>query len=128
TRKTEPSVGAQCTSTIRARWVSFRCARFTQSARCTETPCPWVTNPLIWSPGTGVQHRDRRTHTSGAPVTSTPEPEGAGGLGALVGSVVSASSSSAPASPPTERTSFSTTDWALTRPSPTAAYSPDTSG
>ena len=128
TRKTEPSVGAQWTSTIRSRWVSDRWTMFTQSTRCTDTPWPWVTKPVIWSPGTGVQHRDRRTHTSGAPVTSTPESPGARGCGALVGSVVSARSSCAPARPPIDLTSFSTTDWALTRPSPTAAYSPDTSG
>ena len=41
---------------------------FGQSARCTLTPCPRVTNPMISSPGTGVQHRPSRTHTSrGAP-------------------------------------------------------------
>src|SRR5579875_1451034 len=73
TRNTDPSVGAQCTSTTRSRWVSDRWARFAQSVRCTDTPWPWVTKPVISSPGTGVQQRDSRTHTSGAPVTSTPE-------------------------------------------------------
>jgi len=34
-----------------------------QSARCTLTPRPRVTKPTIWSPGTGVQQRDRRTMT-----------------------------------------------------------------
>src|ERR1035441_972622 len=100
----------------------------TQSTGCTDTPWPWVTKPVIGSPGTGVQHRDRRTQTSGAPVTSTPGSPGARGCGALVGRAVSARSSWAPAKPPTDLTSFSTTDWALTRPSPTAAYNADTSG
>jgi hypothetical protein len=86
-----------------------------------------VTKPVISSPGTGVQHRDSRTQTSGAPLTSTPgSPAGRGG-GAFVGSAASASSSCAPSRPPTDLTSFSTTDWALTRPSPTAAYSAETS-
>src|ERR1700733_1320756 len=85
TRNTEPSLGAQCTLTSRSRWVSVRCWMFTQSARCTDTPCPCVTNPGIGSPGTGVQHRDSRTQTSAAPSTSTPESPGVLGRGAPAG-------------------------------------------
>ena len=61
---------------------------------------------MIGSPGTGVQHRDSRTHTSGAPSTSTPESPDVLGCGALVGSVASASSSCAPSSPPTDGSVF----------------------
>ncbi len=43
-----------------------------QSARCTDTPRPRVTKPMISSPGTGVQHRDSRTMTSSRPSTCTP--------------------------------------------------------
>ena len=125
TRKTEASDGAQSTSTMRSSWVSLRSARLTQSARCTETPWPRVTKPRMSSPGTGVQHLDRRTQTSAAPSTTMPESvpelgraerETLGGIG-----VSSARSSWRRPSPLTARTSFSTTDWALTRPSPTAA-------
>ena len=73
TRKTEASLGAQCTGTMRSRWVSDRCSMFTQLARWTETPWPWVTKPRISSPGTGVQHLDSRTQTSATPSTSMPE-------------------------------------------------------
>ena len=85
----------------------------------------------ISSPGTGVQHLDRRTQTSAAPSTSMPESlaelgratrEILGGSG-----VSSARSSWAPAVPLTARTTLATTDWALIRPSPTAAYRPDRS-
>src|SRR6185437_11042736 len=78
TRNTEASFGAQCTVTIRSFCVCVRWARFTQSARCTDTPWPWVTNPWISSPGTGVQHLDSRTQTSETPSTSTPESLGPG--------------------------------------------------
>ena len=47
-------------------------AAFAQSVRCTDTPRPRVTNPMISSPGTGVQHRDSRTMTSSRPSTCTP--------------------------------------------------------
>ena len=43
-----------------------------QSARCTDTPRPRVTKPMISSPGTGVQQRDSRTITSSRPSTCTP--------------------------------------------------------
>ena len=45
-----------CTSIRRS---GSRCSDFAfgQSTRCTHTPCPRVTNPMISSPGTGVQHR-----------------------------------------------------------------------
>ena len=44
-----------------------------QSARCTDTPRPRVTKPMISSPGTGVQQRDSRTITSSRPSTCTPD-------------------------------------------------------
>ena len=47
-------------------------AALAQSVRCTDTPRPRVTKPMISSPGTGVQHRDRRTITSSSPSTCTP--------------------------------------------------------
>ena len=111
---------------MRSSWVSVRCARLTQLARCTETPWPWVTKPWISSPGTGVQHLDRRTQTSAAPSTSMPESVAELGLGTPgdlrrdrgeLGQVLLRRRPS----PLTARTSFSTTDWALIRPSPTAA-------
>ena len=40
-----------------------------QSLRCTDTPRPRVTKPMISSPGTGVQQRERRTITSSSPST-----------------------------------------------------------
>jgi len=47
-------------------------ATFTQSVRCTETPCPRVTKPSTASPGTGVQQRASLTQTSETPFTTTP--------------------------------------------------------
>src|ERR1700733_4328043 len=88
TRKTEASLGAQWTGTMRSSWVPDRCSRLTQLARWTETPWPWVTKPWISSPGTGVQHLERRTQTSATPSTSTPESlaeRDLGTLGALGG-------------------------------------------
>ena len=44
-----------------------------QSPRCTETPLPRVTKPMIGSPGTGVQHLASLTQTSlSTPLTTTP--------------------------------------------------------
>ena len=43
-----------------------------QSERCTLTPRPRVTKPMISSPGTGVQQLARRTSTSSRPSTCTP--------------------------------------------------------
>ena len=129
TRNTESSVGRPAHVDQPLALESGRWARFTQSARCTDTPWPRVTKPMISSPGTGVQHRDSRTHTSGAPVDHDARvARSACGCGGWVGSVASARSSCAPSTPPTDLTSFSTTDWALTWPSPTAAYSAETSG
>src|SRR6266496_1149510 len=81
TRNSESSVGDQRTATSRSGWESSRWRRFRQSARCTETPWPRVMNPVISSPGTGVQHLDSRAHTSAAPSTTTPESPAGGGLG-----------------------------------------------
>src|SRR5262249_53637141 len=121
-RNRELSFGDQCTATTRSGCDWTRCWTLTQSVRCTETPLPLVTNPVILSPGTGVQHFDSRAQTSAAPSTVTPESPGATcGLG-LVKTVASAMSSCAPASPPAALTSLLTTDCALTCPSPTAAY------
>src|SRR6266581_3255332 len=49
-----------------------RSAALGQSERWTLTPCPRVTNPMIGSRGTGVQHRASLTQTSSTPLTSTP--------------------------------------------------------
>ena len=114
TRNSESSVGDQRTATSRSGSESSRCRRLVQSARCTETPWPRVTNPVISSPGTGVQQRDSLAQTSAAPSTTTPESCAGLGRGGRVGSAVSARSSCAPATPPTDWTSLVTTDWALT--------------
>ena len=71
TRKTDWAVGAHSTSTMRSGWV-WRFSTFAQSARCTETPAPRVTQPMISSPGTGVQQRASFDSTSVAPLTMTP--------------------------------------------------------
>ena len=51
----------------------IRSFAFGQSARCTDTPRPRVTKPMIWSPGTGLQHFERRTSTSLRPFTTMPD-------------------------------------------------------
>src|SRR5215469_3831936 len=58
TRNSESSVGDHRTATRRSGSESSRCRRLVQSARCTDTPWPRVTKPVISSPGTGVQQRD----------------------------------------------------------------------
>ena len=98
-----------------------------QSVRCTETPLPRVTKPMIGSPGTGVQQRASLTHTSAVPTTTTPGSPVRRRM-ERVGVVASARSSLAPSSPPREATSRPTTCWALTWPSPTAAYRAAMSG
>ena len=68
-RKT-PSLPRSHSTSISRSWERREsAAALEQSARCTETPRPWVTNPTIWSPGTGVQHRARWTMTSSSPST-----------------------------------------------------------
>ena len=42
-----------------------------QSARWTETPRPRVMYPTISSPGTGLQHLEKRTSKSSIPLTKT---------------------------------------------------------
>ena len=124
TRNSEPSRGDQCTVTTRSGWDSSRWPRLTQSARCTETPLP-----------AGDEAGDRVAGHRGAAL-GQPGPDVGGALdhhtgvagraaasAAGSGSVVSARSSCAPAMPPADLTSLATTDWALTCPSPTAAYS-----
>lgn len=46
-----------------------RATALAQSALCTLTPLPLVINPIISSPGTGVQQRDSLTITSSRPST-----------------------------------------------------------
>src|ERR1022692_520752 len=53
-RNRELSLGDQRTPTTRSGCEETRCCTLTQSLRCTETPLPRVTNPVILSPG----HRD----------------------------------------------------------------------
>ena len=63
------------TSISRSRLAGRRATRRWRSRlRCTDTPRPRVTKPMISSPGTGVQQRDRRTMTSSRPSTCTPAP------------------------------------------------------
>ena len=92
-----------------------------QSVRCTETPCPRVTKPMISSPGTGVQHRPSRTSTSPSPRTTTPVSTSSARLAELhrpgerdLGHVLLG------ACPARERASRATTDCGETWPSPTA--------
>src|SRR5262249_49926225 len=101
--------------TIRSGSASTRWAMLMQSVRCTDTPLPLVTNPMILSPGTGVQHLDSRAQTSADPSTATPESPVTGrGVAGLVRTVASARSSCAPARPPADLISLVVTDCALT--------------
>ncbi len=81
--------------------------------------------PTISSPGTGVQHRASFTRMSGAPRTSTPESEFRGSGRERTG--IGRSGSSPSSTSRTSATTFSSTDWVETWPSPTAAYSDETS-
>ena len=76
-----------------------------QSSRCTETPLPRVTKPMIGSPGTGVQQRASLTQTSSMPLTTTPGSPVRGAPRPASAWSASARSSSAPASPPSACTS-----------------------
>ena len=98
-----------------------------QVLRCTDTPPPRVTKPRISSPGTGVQHLASLTQTSEAPLTTTPGSPAGRRRPVRAGTAVSAMSSTAPSEPPSEATTFCTTEVAETCPSPTAAYSAVTS-
>ena len=71
TRYPTPPVAAHSTWTMRSGWES-RFAALVQSRRCTETPFSRVTNPMMASPGNGVQHLASFTHMSGSPSTTTP--------------------------------------------------------
>ena len=44
-----------------------------QSVRCMEMPLPRVTKPMISSPGTGLQHFEKRTERSWMPFTVIPD-------------------------------------------------------
>ena len=67
--KTPDDRWSHSTSMSRSRDRLASEAALAQSARCTETPRPRVTNPMISSPGTGVQQRERRTIMSSRPST-----------------------------------------------------------
>ena len=56
---------------MRSGWAMSSLA-FGQSRRCTDTPRPRVTKPMMSSPGTGLQQRDRRTSAPSTPSTTTP--------------------------------------------------------
>src|SRR6185437_10813174 len=109
---TESVDGAHSTSTIRSGSASSEAA-LVQVLRCTDTPPPRVTKPRISSPGTGVQHFASLTQTSEAPLTTTP--------GSPAGRRLPARAGTALSDPPSEATTFCTTEVALTCPSPTAA-------
>ena len=79
------------------------------------------------SPGTGVQHLASLTQTSEVPLTTTPGSPAGRRRPTRAGIAVSAMSSTAPSEPPSEATTFCTTEVAETWPSPTAAYSAVTS-
>ena len=85
-----------------------------------------MTNPVISSPGTGVQHRASLTQTSPSwePITVTPgsESERCFILVMPCGVTPSAASSAAAASPPAVATRRWITVWGLIRPSPIEAY------
>ncbi len=51
---------------------SDRLITLIQSVRCMDTPLPLVTKPTISSPGTGLQHLEKRTATSSIPSTTIP--------------------------------------------------------
>src|SRR5664280_3237220 len=53
TRNTDAADGAHSTSTSRSLWLS-KPATLAQSGRCTDTPLPRVTKPMIAAPGTDV--------------------------------------------------------------------------
>ena len=123
TRNMLEALGAQLTGTSRSGSWCSRARRFTQSCRCTETPLPRVTKPLIASPGTGVQHFASLTQTSSSPSTTMPgSPCGRRPrtVRARAGATVSARSSVAPSEPPWDCSSRCTTVVADSRPSPTA--------
>ena len=73
-----------------------------QSVRCTETPLPRVTKPMIGSPGTGVQHRASLTQHVGRARRRRRPGRRLRRRGARVGMVASARSSLAPSSPPSD--------------------------
>ena len=121
--------GAQSTATMRSG-CSDRLATLGQSLRCTDTPEPRVTKPMIRSPGTGVQQRASLISTSLMPCTTTPaSPRGVRRRRSVSAGTTSASawSSADPSSPPCRSMTRLTTFCAPTLPSPTAAYSAATS-
>ena len=110
------------TSMTRSVCSRTRATALVQSVRCTVTPRPRVMKPMISSPGTGVQQRDRRTSICSWPSTWTragwlAERRGRRGV---VNPVESCSSRSG-SSPESMRAMRVATDWAETWRSPTAA-------
>ena len=72
TRKTRRRRSAPTRPRSSAPAGDSRDSALVQSARCTDTPLPRVTKPMIGSPGTGVQQRASLTQTSAVPSTTTP--------------------------------------------------------
>ena len=96
---------ATSSTSTRRSCCALSCATLAQLVRCTDTPCPRVTKPTISSPGTGVQQRDSLTQTSGSPGDHHARgraPPGPARLRIRVGTEVSARSSSAPSTPPSD--------------------------
>ena len=69
------------TSTTRLACSCTSDPAFAQSMRWTLTPRPFVMNPMISSPGTGVQQVDSRTSTSSRPSTWIAGPSRVGRRG-----------------------------------------------
>ena len=68
------ALSARChsASISRTRSLSKRLIILMQSVRWMDTPLPLVTKPTISSPGTGLQHLEKRTATSWMPLTTIP--------------------------------------------------------
>ena len=124
TRNTEDAPGDHATGTNRSACPDIA-ATLSQSVRCTDTPLPRVTNPVISSPGTGVQQRASLTQTSPScdPMTVTPASDSARwrSRGMACGVTPSAASSDAAAEPPAVAISRWMTVCGLIRPSPIEA-------
>ena len=107
TRKTLADDGAHSTSMSRSgfavSWVGVGAVDPVH-----RHPAPRVTNPMMGSPGTGVQHFASFTQTSAVPTTTTPGRRHGVGR-ARVGTVASAMSSVAPSTPRIEATTLPTT-------------------
>ena len=67
-----PSAICHSASMSLPRSSSGRLIMLMQSVRWMDTPLPLVTNPTISSPGTGLQHLEKRTARSWMPLTTIP--------------------------------------------------------